>query len=380
MKKKKGKAKYRTPSKIFQKRETNIIDYKNENVEDEKKQPKIVTDKRKIDAAFADVYALMDMQDFKTQEDLAEFFEKYNRGEFADELKSIKRNQSPEKKAQNLIYKAFESESKSKRIKLAKQALKISDLCSDAYNLLAEEEAKTYEEKINLYNKGIEAGEKLTKIRNKNLPEGQMWSDFDSRPYLRSLNGLAMTYRDANYIEGSVDIHYKMLKLNNPDNQGVRYVLLFSLIALKRIDETKKLISEYYKDDSLEFLLAEFIIKAIENGYSDKTRRYFKRVFERNFFILKYLFAYNDFPKELPESYEQGDENEAILTAYNALPVFITYPKIHTLFFRYAMEEYLKIKPEDEKIKSLINDLKKLHEEGEELPLKMDLYRSEDSE
>lgn len=377
MKKKKIKAKYKTPGKIFKKQETNYADSQNTNEDDDIQQTKIVADKRVIDAAFADMYALMNMQDFRSEEELAEFFEKYNRGEFADELKAMKQNQSPEKKAQDIIYKAYETKGKAKKINLAKQALKISDLCSDAYNILAEA-ADTYEEKVNLYNKGIEAGEKLNKIRSKNLPKGQLWSDFDSRPYMRSLYGLSMTMRDGNNLEESVEIQYKILKLNLNDNQGVRYILVFSLIALKRIDEAEKLISEYNEDNSLEFMLAEYIIKAIRNGYSDITGKYFKRVIERNFYILQHLFAFNDFPKSLPNSFEYGDENEAIITAYYALPAFITYTKAHMLFLRYAMEDFSHIKPKNENLRELISELEKITYD-EEYPVKMNLHGSEDT-
>jgi hypothetical protein len=45
-------------------------------------------------------------------------------------------------KAQELIYDAWENPNPKRRIALAHQAVKISSNCADAYNLLAEEEAK----------------------------------------------------------------------------------------------------------------------------------------------------------------------------------------------------------------------------------------------
>jgi hypothetical protein len=62
MKKKRIKTKYKTPGKIFKKQETKSVEYKNTNEEDNIKQTKIVADKWVIDAAFADMYSLMDMQ------------------------------------------------------------------------------------------------------------------------------------------------------------------------------------------------------------------------------------------------------------------------------------------------------------------------------
>ena len=46
------------------------------------------------------------------------------------------------------------------RIALAEWALAISPDCPDAYNLLAEETARSLEETTDLYRKGMEAGER----------------------------------------------------------------------------------------------------------------------------------------------------------------------------------------------------------------------------
>jgi hypothetical protein len=62
--------------------------------------------------------------------------------------------------AQDLMYTAWETPDRRRRISLAEQALRISPLCADAYVLLAEETAATPEEAIELYRKGMDAGER----------------------------------------------------------------------------------------------------------------------------------------------------------------------------------------------------------------------------
>ena len=52
--------------------------------------------------------------------------------------------------AQEIMYEAWETPARSKRIALARKALKISPLCADAYVLLAEEDAKSVEEELDL--------------------------------------------------------------------------------------------------------------------------------------------------------------------------------------------------------------------------------------
>lgn len=65
----------------------------------------------------------------------------------------------PTDAAQDIMYEAWEATSRSKRISLARKALKVSPLCADAYVLLAEEEAGSVEEVLDCYQKGVAAGE-----------------------------------------------------------------------------------------------------------------------------------------------------------------------------------------------------------------------------
>jgi len=51
----------------------------------------------------------------------------------------------PLDEAQDLMYTAWETADRRQRVTLAKEALRISPLCADAYVLLAEETAKTPE-------------------------------------------------------------------------------------------------------------------------------------------------------------------------------------------------------------------------------------------
>lgn len=62
--------------------------------------------------------------------------------------------------AQDIIYDAWEKSNRKERIRMARKALSISPDCADAYSLLAEEEAQTFEEAKGLYEKAVKAGER----------------------------------------------------------------------------------------------------------------------------------------------------------------------------------------------------------------------------
>ena len=57
-------------------------------------------------------------------------------------------SQDPVQKAQSVMYEAWECSDPKQRFTLARKALRISPLCADAYNLLAEEYAKTQERQM----------------------------------------------------------------------------------------------------------------------------------------------------------------------------------------------------------------------------------------
>lgn len=61
--------------------------------------------------------------------------------------------------AQELIYNAWETADRRRRTALAQKAISISPDCADAYVLLAEETA-ALDEALELYRKGVEAGER----------------------------------------------------------------------------------------------------------------------------------------------------------------------------------------------------------------------------
>lgn len=136
---------------------------------------------------------------------------------------------SPEdaaREAQELIYDAWESGRKSERIRLARRALVIFPDCADAYNLLATDAAKTPEEKIGYYEKGMEAARRTLGEKNFKEGKGHFWGILDTRPYMRSRAGLMQCLWDAGRHDEALHHARDMLKLNPNDNQGIRYILI----------------------------------------------------------------------------------------------------------------------------------------------------------
>jgi hypothetical protein len=88
---------------------------------------------------------------------------------------------TPLDKAQKLMYQAFGTPDPEQRVKLAKQALDLCPDCADAYVLLAEH-TKSRKESLDLFEKGVAAGEGALGPKAFQENVGHFWSLLETRP------------------------------------------------------------------------------------------------------------------------------------------------------------------------------------------------------
>lgn len=215
-------------------------------------------------------------------------------------------------KAKRLMYRAWEEENPTKRITLANQALDITPDCTDAYVLLAEEQAETVEEAYDLFQKGLQAGERTLGEAFFEENEGDFWGLLETRPYMRARQGLAdcltMMGREQEALE-----HYRdILRLNPGDNQGIRYSALALLIRLKRDEEAQALLNEYEDDAFAAWPYSQALITYRKEGESPEAETALQEAIQRNPHIPGYLTGRKPLPEELPPYMGFGDESEAM--------------------------------------------------------------------
>jgi hypothetical protein len=92
--------------------------------------------------------------------------------------------------AQKVIYQAWETASRDRRLALAQKAIGISPDCADAYVLLAEETA-ALDEALDLYRQGVDAGERALGKDAFETDAGNFWLILETRPYMRARAGVA---------------------------------------------------------------------------------------------------------------------------------------------------------------------------------------------
>jgi tetratricopeptide (TPR) repeat protein len=171
--------------------------------------------------------------------------------------------------AQDLMYSAWDQSSKRARIDLARKALAISPLCADAYVLLAEEEAKSAEEALEFFRKGVEAGEQALGAAGFKKYAGHFWGFLETRPYMRARAGLAATLNALGEVDAAIGHYREMLRLNPNDNQGIRYVLAACLIKRGDPKALEELFKKYNEDGSALWLYSRALVAFREKGGSD---------------------------------------------------------------------------------------------------------------
>ena len=214
-------------------------------------------------------------------------------------------------RAQNIIYDAWEAETRDRRITLAKQALKVSDLCADAHVLLAEEEAETTAEARAHYERGVAAGERALG------PEGfkdagDFWGILETRPYMRARAGLAVCLWELGERAAAIDHCQALLRLNPEDNQGMRHILAGWLLAIDDHDSLEELFDAYEDDAFAVWAYAEALL-AFRKGESDQARDALAAAWEVNPHVPAMLTGAAQVPEHQPDSYAWGSREEAII-------------------------------------------------------------------
>lgn len=180
-------------------------------------------------------------------------------------------------KAQEVMYDAWDQPARRTRVDLAHKALTISPLCADAYVLLAEEEAKSAKDALELFRKGVEAGEQALGPSGFEEYAGHFWGFLETRPYMRARAGLAAILNAVGEVDAAIGHYRDMLRLNPDDNQGIRYVLAGCLLKRGDTEALNELFEKYDEDGSALWLYTRALVAFRENGGTDATAREFAR-------------------------------------------------------------------------------------------------------
>lgn len=199
-------------------------------------------------------------------EKFQEFITKYNVGQ-------IEYENTPLDDAYELLDKASYAKTEKQAIKLAKEAYKTCPDCLDAilFQVDLEESALKREKMLD---EGLENEKK--RLTRENYFEkdniGMFYGIFETRPYIRGLYMKALNLASDGKIKQSKDVCKEILRLNENDNTGARY-LLMAIYAF--LEDEKELLDLYKKfhEDNLEVLFPLFALYYKKGDYK-KAKKY----------------------------------------------------------------------------------------------------------
>ncbi len=275
---------------------------------------KKIPDRRSSEKITSDLSRLLENKNFKSEEDLKTFMDSIDMNKKIPDVPP----KSAIEFAQDIMYDAWESSSRKERIKLAREALSISPDSADAYNLLAEEEARTLEESKEFYRKGVEAGRRALGEKIFKEDGGHFWGYLPTRPYMRSRAGLMECLWELGSHNEAIGHAREMLKLNKSDNQGIRYILIAYLAELGRYDELEKFMKkgDYWNDCAAEWVYTRALLAFIKMGDSKIAQNELKAALKYNKYVPDYLIGKKAVPEILPDRITMGGEDEGYCYAW----------------------------------------------------------------
>lgn len=265
-----------------------------------------------MERALADFDAAIEGMEFSSVEELGAFIE----GLLVEGELPHQEPQTPQERAQDLIYDAWDAPTPRARIRFARQALKIWPDAADAYVILAEETARDAQQAYDLYAAGVEAGERALGPEVFEQAVGAFWGILETRPYMRAKEGLAHMLWEMGRREEAIATAQEMLRLNPSDNQGMRYILLGWLLEEGRDEETETLLSLYGDDIVASWAYGRALHAFRREGDSRVARGLLGDAQRANPHVIDYLLSRRELPEELPEVVGLGDEREAQGVAY----------------------------------------------------------------
>ena len=258
----------------------------------------------------------------EANEKLQEFIKMYNNGE-------IEYENTPLDDAYEILEEAQNAKSEKEAIKLAKKAYEKSPECFDAILFQCELEENGIK-RMQLLDEGLEFEQnRLTKEKyfdKENI--GHFYGIFETRPYIRGLVIKAEYLLEEGKLSQAKNICREVLRLNENDNMGARYLLMAIYATLEEENDMLKLYKKYPEED-LEMIFPLFALY-YKLGNDKKAKEYLNRVDKCNPNFVKFFNGTIKENKNVsPGYYSRGDSSEIFMYLERYDYLLITMPKLH---------------------------------------------------
>jgi tetratricopeptide (TPR) repeat protein len=267
-----------------------------------------------IAAAMRQFEKLMASGDLITQDDLDALLASLHGPSATDGLSDAEADARDE--AQELAFDAMEAETEAQARKLAKRALAKDPDCVDALVVMAGIESESPRKMIEALQKAVAAGEQSLGAKFFKENTGHFWGLIETRPYMRALEQLAALLRAEGLNLDAIKHYEKILELNPNDNQGVRDPLLGLYLATDNLEGARKLLKDYEEDSMANFAWGRVLERFLSGDETGATVA-LKKARKGNRFVELYLSGQKGLPKQMPEMYSPGSDEEAVILLDN---------------------------------------------------------------
>ena len=227
------------------------------------------------------------------------------------QIQGLAENLTPSAQAQSMMYRAFGELDEKRRVQMAHDALAIDPDCADAFVLLAEL-TSSRKKRLELYEKGIAAGDRAIGRDAFARNVGRFWGVVETRPYMRARLGLAIVLWELARRDEAVQHLQELLRLNPNDNQSVRHTLSGYLLFLDQDEELARLLGKF-DEDSASWAYTRALLTFRREGDTIDARRLLKTARKSNTHVPDYLLG-NKMPSgKQPNHYTRGAESEALV-------------------------------------------------------------------
>ncbi len=221
----------------------------------------------------------------------------------------------PSDEAQQLFYDAMEAPTDEEESELLQEALKLDPGNVDALLMVLRHRPLPEAEGIEVLRKIVALGEQRLGPEALQGFAGHFWGALETRPYMRAREQLADALRHAGRLEEAVAEWEAMLELNPNDNQGVRYALLACVLALKRLDEARRLFQKYNECQWNTVFAWGRVLERLLSADLAGAESAAKVARKQNPHMEAYLKSHRRLPKHLPDGYAPGSKEEAVCFA-----------------------------------------------------------------
>ena len=212
-------------------------------------------------------------------------------------------------RALEFVYAGWDTDDLRQRCALAYAALDLDPNLPDAYVLLAEA-TDDLEQAIDLYRYALRLCEGELPAEAMTGWAGNFWLIHETRPYMRTRSGLAQTLWQAEQSQEAIDHFRELLRLDQTDGLGTRYLLAQLYLQIEDHDALADLLTAYPDDVTAHWLYTRALY-AWRVHDLPAANRLLRLALSANIHVPAYLLCRKELPEEPPFMLSFGSEDEA---------------------------------------------------------------------